>query len=41
MEPDQIGAPEAVDVQTIAQPVVTPLTRAAIFLVGNDQSGTW
>ncbi|MGP8270618.1 MAG: Dyp-type peroxidase [Terracidiphilus sp.] len=33
MEPDQIGAPEAVDVQTIAQPVVTPLTRAAIFLV--------
>ena len=33
MEPDSIGAPEAADVQTIAQPIVSPLTRAAIFLV--------
>ena len=33
MEPDQIGAPETADVQTIAQPIVSPLTRAAIFLV--------
>ena len=41
MEPDQIGAPETVDVQTIAQPVVTPLTRAAIFLVVTIKSGTW
>ncbi len=34
MEPDQIGAPEtAAYVQAVAQPVVSPLTRAAIFLV--------
>ncbi len=33
MEPNQIGVPQSADVQTIAQPIVTPLTRAAIFLV--------